>query len=76
MTTKPFAHLGPREVITIKELAAVVGMDRSAALKSVKSWGYRPVLRRTGTSGYQRASTLTLAQAEEIFARRRAEGYC
>jgi predicted transcriptional regulator len=62
--------------VTVKELATRLKMDRSAALKYVKRLGYVPMKRRTASSGYQTASVLTSIQAEEIYRRRKAEGYC
>ena len=63
------------EYVTVKDLAAILKMDRSAALKYIKRLGYAPQKRRTSTSGFQTASVLTMAQANEIQRRRKAEGY-
>lgn len=65
-----------RPVVTVRELAVRLKMDRSACRRYVLALGYEPVKQRTADSGYQMALTLTAQQADEIFARRSAEGYC
>lgn len=65
-----------RPVVTVRELAVRLKMDRSACRRYVLALGYAPVKQRTADSGYQMALTLTAQQADEIFAKRSAEGYC
>jgi hypothetical protein len=66
----------PTEYITVKDLAAILKMDRSAALKYIKRLGYEPEKRRTAKSNFQTASVLTVAQADAICKFRKSEGYC
>lgn len=63
-------------LVTIRELAERIQMDVSACRKYVLGLGYRPMKRRTVSSSYQMALTVTEAQAREIQARRAADGYC
>lgn len=65
-----------RVPVTVRELAERLKMERSACRRYVLSLGYRPVKQRTASSGFQEALTLTPEQADEIYARRHAEGYC
>lgn len=65
-----------RPAVTLKELAVRLKMDRSACRRYILALGYEPVRQRTADSGYQVALTFTAEQADEIFAKRRAEGYC
>lgn len=65
-----------RPMVTLRELAVRLKMDRSACRRYVLSLGYEPVRQRTADSGFQVALTFTAQQADEIFARRNAEGYC
>lgn len=66
----------PGEIVTLRELAERLGMERSSCRRYVLSLGVKPIRQRTAASGYQVALTFTRAQADEVFARRRAEGYC
>lgn len=69
-------ELDCRPVVTLRELAERLKMDRSACRRYVLALGYEPVRQRTADSGYQVALTFTARQADEIFQRRHAEGYC
>ena len=60
---------------TIRELADRLGMDRSACRRYVLNLGHKPVLMRTAESGFQKALTLTLEEAESIVKFRASEGY-
>lgn len=62
--------------VTLKELAAELQMDRSAARRYILRLGVKPQRARTAESGYQTALVFTREQADLIVARRRAEGYC
>ncbi|MGE8318337.1 MAG: winged helix-turn-helix domain-containing protein [Pseudomonadales bacterium] len=62
--------------ITLRELAERLKMDRSACRRYVLRLGYKPVMRRTASSGFQEALTFTQAEADAIYARRHADGYC
>lgn len=67
---------GGGPLVTLKELAAELRMDRSAARRYILRLGVKPQRARTAESGYQVALVLTREQADLIVARRRAEGYC
>lgn len=63
-------------LVTVRELAQRIGMDRSACRKYVLRIGYKPALRRTGDSGFQMALCVTATDARAIQALRASEGYC
>jgi hypothetical protein len=73
-TMQPSMLIGPP--VTIRELAQRLKMDVSACRRYVLALGYTPIKQRTASSGYQQALTLTPAEAEAIFQKRHAEGYC
>jgi hypothetical protein len=65
----------PSVVVTVRELADELRMDRSACRRYVLRLGYKPVKQRTASSGFQEALTLTREEADAIVAFRRREGY-
>lgn len=65
-----------RPMVTLRELAVRLKMDRSACRRYVLKLGVAPVRQRTADSGYQAALTFTAQQADAIFAKRSSEGYC
>jgi hypothetical protein len=73
---KPAATLPPGPPVTIRELAQRLKMDVSSCRRYVLSLGYTPIKQRTATSSFQPALTLTPAEADAIYQRRHAEGYC
>ncbi|EMO0334646.1 TPA: hypothetical protein ACNVXO_005673 [Pseudomonas aeruginosa] len=64
------------KLITLKELAALLKMDRSAARRYVMRLGYVPKRARTASSGYQTALVFTPDQVRQIVQARTADGYC
>ena len=65
-----------RPMVTLRELAVRLKMDRSACRRYVLKLGFAPVRQRTADSGYQAALTFTAQQPDAIFAKRSSEGYC
>ena len=65
----------PHVFVSIKALAARLGMDRSHARRYVLKLGYRPVKRRTEDSGNQLTLTVEESEAKEIIRRREEEGF-
>lgn len=63
-------------LVTLRELAGELNMDRSAARRYVLRLGHKPMRARTAESGYQQALVFTREQADAIVAARRADGYC
>lgn len=61
---------------TLRELAVLLKMDRSAARRYVLRLGLNPQQARTSDSGYQLALVFTPEQVREIVEARRADGYC
>lgn len=61
--------------ISLKQLAAEIGMDRSAARRYILRLGIAPVKRRTGDSGFQIALTVTKSQGQAIKLARASDGY-
>ncbi|MDH0745767.1 hypothetical protein N5D61_05360 [Pseudomonas sp. GD03842] len=68
-TTKP-------KLTTIKELAEVIKMDRSAARRYVLRLGIEPKRARTASSGFQTALVFTPEQVRQIVEARTNDGYC
>lgn len=64
-----------RAFVSIKELADLLGMDRSHARRYVLRLGYEPEKRRTADSANQLTLTVTRAEAEAIVAKRREQGF-
>ena len=61
--------------VTLKDLAAELGMDRSHLRKWVRSHGLWPEKRRTPDSRGQLVLTLKAAEAEGVRGRRRQDGF-
>lgn len=70
------AEATPAKLTTIKELAELIKMDRSAARRYVMRLGYVPKRARTASSGYQTALVFTTDQVRQIVEARAADGYC
>lgn len=66
----------PERMTTLRELAILLKMDRSAARRYVLKLGYFPKQARTSDSGYQLALVFTQQQVREIVEARRADGCC
>lgn len=66
---------GPVAHMSMKRLAAELGMDRSSCRRWVLKEGVVPTRRRTGDSGFQVALTVTMDQAAELKRKRASEGY-
>lgn len=64
------------ELTTLKELADLIKMDRSAARRYVMRLGFEPRRARTASSGYQVALAFTQDQVSQIVKARTADGYC
>ncbi|MEC4024571.1 hypothetical protein [Pseudomonas fulva] len=60
---------------TMKELAELLKMDRSAARRYVMRLGYEPKRARTASSGFQTALVFDHDQVSQIVEARRADGY-
>jgi hypothetical protein len=65
----------PDELVSLKELARQIGMDRSSMLRYIKRLGYRPHKRRTADSGGQVAAAVRRDEADAILDRRKREGF-
>src|SRR5262245_41238495 len=63
------------DLVSIKELSRVLGLDRSNTLKYIKRMGVSPLKRRTTDSGGQRAAVVPRDQAVEIIQKRKLEGF-
>jgi hypothetical protein len=63
------------EFVSLKQLAAELGLDRSNTRKYVLKSGVRPHKRRTPDSGSQPTLALTVEEADRIRAKRREEGF-
>jgi hypothetical protein len=63
------------EFISLKQLAAELGLDRSNARKYVLKSGVRPHKRRRPDSGSQLTLALTVEEADRIRAKRQEEGF-
>ncbi|WP_345956564.1 hypothetical protein Q9323_03090 [Pseudomonas fulva] len=61
---------------TMKELAELLKMDRSAARRYVMRLGYEPKRARTASSGFQTALVFDQDQVRQIVEARQADGYC
>lgn len=64
------------EWTSLRQLAEMLNMDRSAARRYVLRLGFEPKQARTRDSGYQMALVFTPEQVREIVEARRADGYC
>jgi len=63
------------EYVSLKQLAAEVGMDRSHARRYVLALGLTPTKRRTSDSGNQLTLTVTASEAEYVRNERREQGF-
>ena len=63
------------QFVSIKELAELLGLDRSNTRKCVKKLGYEFHKRRTADSRSQLTLCLTKTEADEILAKRAEAGY-
>jgi hypothetical protein len=63
------------EFISIKQLAAEIGMDRSHARRYVLSLGLTPTKRRTADSGNQLTLTVTASEADFVRKKREEKGF-
>ncbi|MFJ2456421.1 hypothetical protein ACIOWK_32760 [Pseudomonas protegens] len=70
------AEPAPAKLTTLKELAEIIKMDRSAARRYVMRLGFVPKRARTASSGYQEALVFTQDQVGQIVKARTADGYC
>ena len=66
----------PVKLLTLKELAERLKMDRSAARRYVMRLGFEPKRARTAASGFQSALVFTPDQVSQIVKARTADGYC
>lgn len=66
----------PGKMTTLKELADLLKMDRSAARRYVMRLGHVPKRARTASSGYQTALVFDQDQVRQIVQARQADGYC
>jgi hypothetical protein len=64
------------KLITLKELAERLKLDRSAARRYVMRLGFEPKRARTAASGFQSALVFTPDQVSQIVKARTADGYC
>lgn len=64
------------KLTTLKELAELIKMDRSAARRYVMRLGYVPKRARTASSGFQTALVFDHDQVRQIVEARQADGYC
>ncbi len=64
------------KMTTLKELADLIKMDRSAARRYVLRLGIEPKRGRTASSGFQAALVFTPEQVNQIVEAREADGYC
>ncbi|MCE0933427.1 hypothetical protein [Pseudomonas monteilii] len=65
----------PAKLTTMKELAELLKMDRSAARRYVMRLGHVPKRARTASSGFQTALVFDHDQVRQIVEARRADGY-
>jgi len=65
----------PEEFVSLKQLAAEVGMNRSHARRYVLALGLTPTKRRTADSGNQLTLTLTASEAEYVRTKRTEQGF-
>jgi hypothetical protein len=63
------------EFVSLKQLAAELGLDRSNMRKYVLKSDVHPHRRRTPDSGRQLTLALTVEEADQIRAKRREEGF-
>jgi hypothetical protein len=73
--SEPTTALSER-LVTIRDLAQRVGMDRSACRKYVLRLGYKPIKQRTADSSFQMALCVTEREAHAIQTQRAVDGYC
>lgn len=64
------------KLTTMKELAELLKMDRSAARRYVMRLGYEPKRARTASSGFQTALVFDQDQVRQIVEARQQDGYC
>lgn len=64
------------KLTTLKELAELLKMDRSAARRYVMRLGYEPKRARTAFSGFQAALVFDHDQVRQIVEARQQDGYC
>jgi hypothetical protein len=65
-----------KRLTSLRELALLLKMDRSAARRYVLKLGVAPVKARTSASGFQEALVFTEDQVRQIVEARRTDGYC
>jgi hypothetical protein len=76
-SSTPVAISSPTKGMTsLKQLAEMLKMDRSAARRYVLKLGFKPKRARTASSGYQEALVFTQDQVRQIVEARKADGYC
>jgi len=63
------------EYVSLKQLAEVLGMDRSGCRRYLLKEGFKPVKRRTLDSGGQLALSYTKEEADRIISLRRDQGF-
>jgi len=63
------------DIVSLKQLADALGMDRSHARRYILRQGFRPVKRRTPDSGGMLALTLTREESERLVALRKDQGF-
>lgn len=66
----------PTKLTTLRELADLIKIDRSAARRYVMRLGFEPKRARTASSGFQAALVFTPDQVRQIVKARTADGYC
>ncbi|MCE1008745.1 hypothetical protein [Pseudomonas monteilii] len=64
------------KLTTLKELAELLKMDRSAARRYVMRMGHVPKRARTASSGFQTALVFDHEQVRQIVEARQKDGYC
>ncbi|MDM9595342.1 hypothetical protein QU617_18810 [Pseudomonas guariconensis] len=73
---QPASAPAAAKLTTLKELAELLKMDRSAARRYVMRLGYVPKRARTASSGYQSALVFDQDQVRQIVEARQKDGYC
>lgn len=63
------------DYVTLKELADILGLDRSNARKLVLKYGFTPLRLRTKESGNQVSLALTKEDADRLLEIRNAQGF-
>lgn len=68
-------HSQESDFVSLKELAGILGLDRSNTRKYVLGLGYKPHKRRTADSRSQLTLTLSRAEAEAVIEKRQEQGF-